>query len=176
MNKTIIAVIVVAVVALGGYFILKGSRPSLENAPTTAPISNETSVSSSSKSSVIIIQPPASQPSSSSQQAVVDKPAVEKKEHIITYTDNGYAPAALTIKKGETVVFKNQSSRAMWAASAMHPTHRVYPTTGGCLGSTFDACKGVQTGGSWSFKFDVSGSWKYHDHLTPGDRGEIIVQ
>lgn len=175
MNKTIITVVIVAVVVLGGYFIFKDSQPSLEKAPTITPISSETSVSSSSKSSVIIIQPPASQ-SSASQSSVAEKPAAEKKEHIITYTDNGYAPATLTIKKGETVIFKNQSSRAMWAASAMHPTHRVYPTTGGCLGSTFDACKGVQTGDSWSFKFDVSGSWKYHDHLTPGDRGEIIVQ
>lgn len=175
MNKIIIAVIV-AVIALGGYFILKGSRSSLEKAPTTTPISNETSTAPSSKPNVIITQPPASQPSSSSQQAAVEKPAVDKKEHIITYTDNGYAPAALTIKKGETVIFKNQSSREMWTASAMHPTHRVYPTTGGCLGSTFDACKGVQAGDSWSFKFDVSGNWKYHDHLTPGDRGEIIVQ
>ncbi|OHA38709.1 MAG: hypothetical protein A3G03_02780 [Candidatus Taylorbacteria bacterium RIFCSPLOWO2_12_FULL_44_15c] len=64
----------------------------------------------------------------------------------------------------------------MWTASAVHPTHRAYPTSGGCLGSTFDACAGVQSGNSWSFKFDISGTWKYHNHLNPGDTGTIVVE
>ncbi|MBI2464372.1 hypothetical protein HYV57_05435 [Candidatus Peregrinibacteria bacterium] len=98
----------------------------------------------------------------------------EKK--LVIYTDAGYSPAALRIKKGETVIFKNQSSRSMWTASAIHPSHRSYPTTGGCLGSTFDACKGVQPDDSWLFTFDVSGSWKYHNHLNPGDAGTIEVK
>ncbi|MEK7107874.1 MAG: DoxX family membrane protein [Patescibacteria group bacterium] len=97
-------------------------------------------------------------------------------EQVVTFTDTGYSPNTLIIKNGETVVFKNQSSRTMWPASAMHPTHREYPTTGGCLGSTFDACKGVQPSDSWSFKFDFIGAWKYHDHLNPGNTGTIIVQ
>ena len=64
----------------------------------------------------------------------------------------------------------------MWPASAFHPTHKAYPTTGGCLGSTFDACKGVLPGESWSFKFDIAGSWKYHDHLKPIVFGTIVVE
>lgn len=98
------------------------------------------------------------------------------EEKIITYTDTGYSPSSLQIKAGDTVVFKNKSSQSMWPASSMHPTHKDYPTTGGCLGSTFDACKGVQPGENWSFKFDVSGNWKYHDHLSPKNFGSIIVQ
>ena len=64
----------------------------------------------------------------------------------------------------------------MWTASAVHPTHRAYPTTGGCLGSTFDACKGVQPGASWSFRFDIAGTWKYHNHLNPNNTGAIVVE
>ena len=64
----------------------------------------------------------------------------------------------------------------MWPASAMHPSHKEYPTTGGCLGSAFDACKGVKPGESWPFKFDIAGNWKYHDHLNPKNFGAIIVQ
>jgi hypothetical protein len=92
------------------------------------------------------------------------------KENVITYSDTGYSPSALEI------TFKNESSQSMWPASAMHPTHRDYPTTGGCLGSTFDACKGIQPGDSWSFKFDIAGNWKYHDHLSPKNFGAIIVK
>lgn len=98
------------------------------------------------------------------------------KEYTITITDSGYSPNTITIKAGDTVTFKNESSQPVWTASAVHPTHKAYPTTGGCLGSTFDACQGIPPGQSWSFKFDIAGSWKYHNHLNPGQTGTIVVQ
>ena len=114
------------------------------------------------------------------QKQIEIKPTTEQasvaESSVVTYTDAGYSPATLRIKKGDTVTFKNQSSQSMWTASAVHPTHRAYPTTGGCLGSTFDACAGIQPGDSWSFKFDISGTWKYHDHLNPDNTGTIIVE
>ena len=120
------------------------------------------------------ITQPSTQQQPSQQPPVAQVPVV--KENVVTYTNSGYSPSALTIKKGEMVIFKNQSSQSMWTASAVHPTHRVYPTTGGCLGSTFDAWAGIQPGNSWSFKFDISGTWKYPNHLNPGDTGSIDVQ
>ncbi|MBI4993194.1 MAG: hypothetical protein HZC26_03620 [Candidatus Magasanikbacteria bacterium] len=165
MNKTIIAIVIVAVVALGGYFLFKGSY---QPAPAVPQTSNQQPTT----------QPPISEPSVPEQP--VQQPPVSQtpvvKENVVTYTDNGYSPSTLKVKNGGTVIFKNQSSRAMWTASAVHPTHRGYPTTGGCLGSTFDTCTGVQSGGSWSFKFDISGTWKYHNHLNPGDTGTIVVE
>ena len=98
------------------------------------------------------------------------------KESVITYTDTSYSPSDLEIKAGETVTFKNESQQSMWPASAMHPTHKEYPATGGCLGSAFDACMGVQPGDSWSFKFDIAGNWKYHDHLSPKNFGAVTVK
>lgn len=95
---------------------------------------------------------------------------------VITYTDSGFSPNPLRIKAGTVVTYINKSSHKMWPASALHPTHREYPTTGGCLGSTFDACKGIEPGASWGFKFDFIGSWNYHNHLTPTDYGKIIVE
>lgn len=115
---------------------------------------------------------PQSEPAS--QPPADQTPATEEK--IITYTDSGYSPATLTVKKGETVTWKNQSSQSMWTAAGKHPTHNLYPTTGGCLGSTFDACQGIQPGNNWSFKFDIVGTWKYHNHLNPGYFGTIIVE
>ena len=148
MNKSIITVIVVAIIALGGYFLFGKNYQST------------------------ITQPSAQQP--------IAQPTVEQTpfatEQVVTFTDTGYSPNTLIIKNGETVVFKNQSSRTMWPASAMHPTHREYPTTGGCLGSTFDACKGFLPNETWSFKFEKTGTWKFHDHLNLGDFGTIIVQ
>ncbi len=131
------------------------------------------------KACLSIVQMPASKPSvsqsSTKQESAVIKDK-DKEEYTVTYTDTGFSPANLKIKKGENVTFKNKSSQSMWPASGAHPTHLIYPTTGGCIGSTFDACKGVQPGDSWSFKFDILGSWKYHSHLNPSDFGTITVE
>lgn len=95
---------------------------------------------------------------------------------VVTFTDNGFTPSTLTVKKGTAVVFVNNSSSSFWPASAPHPVHNAYPTTGGCVGSTFDACQAIGPGGRWSFTFDIAGTWKYHDHLNPSFFGTIVVQ
>ena len=161
MNKTIITIVTVAVVLVGGYFLFFGGAP--QQTPSVLEPSSQQPITLPPASEQPSQQPPASQ-----------VPAV--KENVVTYTNSGYSPSTLTMKKGETVTFKNQSSQSMWVASAVHPTHRGYPTTGGCLGSTFDACQGVRPGNSWSFKFDISGTWKYHNHLSPSDTGTIVVE
>lgn len=161
--KVIIAVIILAVIAVAGwnFFIKSKNEPAPQaQAPMVEPQQIEPAH---------VKETP---PVPLGQTSTPDKP--DKKS--IIYTDTGYSPSTLTIKKGETIIFKNISSKSMWPASAFHPSHNEYPTTGGCLGSTFDACKGVQPAASWSFKFDISGTWKYHDHLSPKKFGVIVVE
>lgn len=99
----------------------------------------------------------------------------------ITYTDTGFSPAAVTVKKGNTVMFKNESSRDSWPASAMHPTHMMYPGTDikqcgtGAAADMFDACRGLKPGESWNFMFNESGKWGYHDHMNAKHFGSITV-
>ena len=101
---------------------------------------------------------------------------------MVTYTDEGYSPKELMVKKGDNVTFNNESSHPMWTASAVHPTHTVYPGSSilKCntpeAGAIFDACSAVEPGKEWSFQFDQIGSWKYHDHLTPTRTGTITVE
>lgn len=151
MNKTVITIVIAAAVLAGGYLLFFRGAP--QPTPPVLQTSNQQTPS----------QPPLGQ-----------TPAAGK--NIITYTDTGYSPTILKIKNGETVIFKNNSSQSMWTASGVHPTHRLYPTTGGCIGSTFDACQGIQPGQSWSFKFDIAGTWKYHNHLNPSDTGTVVVE
>lgn len=115
---------------------------------------------------------PATENPAANETTEMESPAT----HTVIYTDNGVSPTELTIKSGATVVFENKSSRDIWPASAKHPTHEVYPTKGGCIGSTFDACRGLKTGESWSFTFDQAGAWKHHDHLNPRVNGTITVK
>ncbi|MBI2039355.1 MAG: hypothetical protein HYT22_03725 [Candidatus Niyogibacteria bacterium] len=94
----------------------------------------------------------------------------------VKITDEGFFPKELAIKQGDAVIWMNGGSRPHWPASAMHPTHAVYPTTGGCLGSTFDACRGLETAERFEFKFEHIGTWRYHDHLNTSLTGAIIVE
>ena len=93
----------------------------------------------------------------------------------IEMTASGFSPSTLTITAGTTVTFVNSDTKERWPASAVHPTHRVYPESGGCLGSKFDACRGLAPGESWSFTFNQKGTWRYHDHLTTSLTGTVIV-
>jgi len=97
-------------------------------------------------------------------------------ENTVEITSSGFSPKILTINAGDTVVFANKDANVHWPASAFHPTHTVYPESGGCLGSKFDACKGLEQGESFSFEFNQKGSWKYHDHLNPSLSGTIVVE
>lgn len=112
--------------------------------------------------------------------AVETTPAAALTE--ITYGESGFSPATVEIDAGDVVAFKNNDDRPIWPASAVHPTHRVYPGSGiekcgtAAAGSIFDACSNVLSGNSWSFRFDEIGTWKYHNHLNPNHTGTVIVK
>lgn len=90
------------------------------------------------------------------------------KTYNISYTNSCYSPANVTIKKGDTVKFTNNSNKKMEPASNDHPSHELYPE--------FDANDGISPGGTYSFTFTNTGSWGYHDHLKPSCGGTITVQ
>ncbi|MCR4368278.1 MAG: hypothetical protein NUV67_00020 [archaeon] len=104
------------------------------------------------------------------------------QENTIIYTSDGYSPNPLTITVGETVTWVNESDIDMWPASAMHPTHTVYPGSGIEKCGTeeeeglFDACRNIASGESFTFTFLEEGEWAFHDHLTSGKFGKVIVQ
>ncbi len=85
----------------------------------------------------------------------------------IVRTDSGYEPNVVTIKKGDIVLWKNESSDYHWPASDLHPTHGIYPE--------FDPLKPIASGSDWSFKFDKVGTWKFHDHIRANKVGIVTV-
>ena len=98
--------------------------------------------------------------------------------NIVTYTKNGFSPKEITIKQGETVTFINESGGGMWVASAIHPTHRLYPikSDDDCSGSSFDQCQNSSSGISWDFTFDIEGEYGYHNHVRANHWGKVIVE
>ncbi|MFZ3044196.1 MAG: hypothetical protein WA058_03795 [Minisyncoccia bacterium] len=102
--------------------------------------------------------------------------AITAAGQTVVFTDSGFSPSVLTIKKDTTVTFQNQSTKEMRVASNPHPIHDDYPTRGGCISSTFDSCSIIPPGGSWTFTFDTLGTWGYHNHLNAVDMGSVVVQ
>lgn len=97
----------------------------------------------------------------------------------VILTDGGFSPKSVTIKKGDTVKWVNQSSEDMWVGSAMHPTHTVYSGTTlkehcpDADGTAFDQCA---AGDGYTFTFEKVGSWNYHNHKDSSQFGTVIVQ
>lgn len=98
------------------------------------------------------------------------------QHNVVIYTGSGFSPSTITIKQGDTVAFENKASDNVRIASNPHPIHNGYPTTGGCVSSTFDSCGNIPPGQMWLFKFDIAGSWGYHNHLNPSQGGTVVVQ
>ena len=102
-------------------------------------------------------------------------------EHIVEITNEGFVPKNLEIKKGDKVIWINKMVTKSWPAGNFHPTHSNYPgssaTKCGTIEEkiTFDACRGLEKGESYSFVFNEVGSWGYHNHLQPIKDGKIIV-
>lgn len=89
------------------------------------------------------------------------------EEGVVVFTDNGYLPATITVKKGTTVTFRNESVSGMWTASDTHPSHQILPG--------FDQKKSVAKGGTYEFTFAKIGTWKYHNHIKPEITGMVVV-
>lgn len=167
--KNFYIILVVVVLIVGGIFLFNKSSqaPSVNN--QTPPPSNESQNKTGNDDSQEI-----------SFTIPFDNPV--SAEWIVTYTDAGYMPLSIKIKVGETVTFKNESVKEMWPATAMHPTHTVYPGSDIKKCGTpeemgmFDACRGIAPGSTWSFKFEAAGTWKYHDHLDAKKFGTIVVE
>lgn len=85
----------------------------------------------------------------------------------VAISASGFAPATLTVKVGDTVIFTNNDAANHQVASAVHPTHLIYPPLNGPV---------LAPGMSHTVAFTSAGTFKYHDHLNPGLTGRIVVQ
>lgn len=112
--------------------------------------------------------PEVSQPApTASQSASASPSAVTTAKNMVSITANGYAPNSLTIKAGESVTWTNNDSADHTVNSDPHPTHTLYPFLN--LGV-------IKPGDSKSATFEKVGTYTYHDHLNPSNKGTVTVE
>ena len=147
----VIVILVLAVLLLGYYYYQKTNAPGVTQ---TLPATNNSYGTPTTKKPGGAVTPTPKE--------------TENELYTVTLTDQGFTPASITVKAGEKVTFVNQSSGQMWVASAPHPTHTDLPG--------FDELTSVGNGGSYDYTFVKVGSWKYHNHLNPNQRGVVVVK
>jgi len=163
-------IVIIVVIAGAGYLLLNNSSA----APSSDGVTGE--------SSDVVMEGDMTDISSDTAgmetETMDDDSMMTKEPIVISYTDESFSPNSVTVKKGQTVRFVNNSSQDTWPASAVHPTHSVYPekTEGDCFGSAFDACKRLKPGESWEFTFNEVGEWRYHDHVHASKTGVVVVE
>ncbi len=86
----------------------------------------------------------------------------------IVLRSDGFHPRTVTVKKGGTVTFVNETDKGFWPASNLHPDHSIY--------SAFDPKEPVGPGESWSFTFENTGTWGFHDHVRSYFTGAVTVR
>lgn len=84
----------------------------------------------------------------------------------ITFTDDGFSPSTLTVKKGTKVTVVNKSSSPVQFSSGQHPTHREDPEIN---------MSELAPGERGSFTVTVAGTHSFHDHLNASKTGTLVV-
>lgn len=97
-------------------------------------------------------------------QNSTSKTSEETPTVVVTITDDGYNPATIKVKKGQDVTWKNQTSKAKQLVS----------DEGKPAG--FMTSEALGQGDTYSFTFDQTGTFHYHDPDNLGRKGTVIVE
>lgn len=114
-------------------------------------------------------QPKGTTPQISPQSQQQTPPSQLPVSAEVTITKDSFVPQAIQVKKNTQITFTNTDSKPHWIASDPHPMHNSL--TG------FDSKKALGKNDSFSFLFEKSGTFTYHDHLNPFIlQGTVIVK
>lgn len=166
MNSKLVVGLVVLLVGLGaGWYFLQGGKPSQEMQKKEGAMEVTTTPPRQMQPTI-----PTEPTSTGAAGAATEKggvPGSVMGKTSVLYGAGGFAPNTVTVKKGTTVAWTNQSKGGMRVASAVHPTHQLLPG--------FDQLKSVAAGGTYEYTFTKVGTWKYHNHVQPADTGTVVV-
>lgn len=104
MNKNILLILVIVVLAVGGFVLVQSQSKTEAPTKTTS-----------------------TTPSAMEKSPSKETEVMSQKEDTVTLSDTGFDPKTITVKKGDKVVWLNKSGDSATVDSDNHPTHLLYP-------------------------------------------------
>ena len=87
----------------------------------------------------------------------------------VSVLDESFQPETISIKKGESVTWVNNSDNNHMIASDPHPQHETLPG--------LYSPEQLKPGDAYTYTFSESGTYTYHDELNPlRVKGTVIVE
>lgn len=90
---------------------------------------------------------------------------------VVSYTASGFSPNPVTVKSGQKISWVNQSSAKMQVGSDPHPIHSANDEL-----TNGQFVMELEPGTTVAVVLTKTGTWGYHDHLNPGQRGKVVVE
>ncbi|MDP3989236.1 MAG: hypothetical protein Q8P93_03315 [bacterium] len=103
---------------------------------------------------------------------VVEKSAPTKTAtgaYIVRYTNDGFTPFMIEIRRGQTIQFQNESSRALWVTTKDHPTAKQQAL------DELDFGRSLQLGQVYEYTANKVGVWGYYNLNDRSHLGTIVV-
>lgn len=160
IKKYIIVIIAILFAVWIGFFFGKKSAVAPE-----APLSGETEQATTPAASTVTTKVPSTP---TATKPTVIAPAMTKDgSYIVSYTSHGFTPQTLTVSKGKSVHFVNNSDKAM-SITSTDMNSQIY--------SELNQSATVGRGGSYDFTFLTAGTWAYMNRNNQTDRAMVIVK
>lgn len=93
---------------------------------------------------------------------------IENPQKTINYLNGSFGPSSVVVKVGETVIFRNVDYTADWRVLSGTASDKVEIPE-------FDSKRALSFGESFEFRFTQPGTWAFHNKLTPGNWGVVVV-
>lgn len=85
----------------------------------------------------------------------------------VSITDQGFVPSEITITRGTSVVWRNETTDPHQIASNPYPERNDLPS--------LNSSSQLEPSAEYSYTFDKTGTFGYHDYLRPAMSAQVTV-
>ena len=100
------------------------------------------------------------------QESTRPAPAVATAK--VSIKSSGFFPGTVKVKVNSDVLWTNEDSAGHSVVSNPHPSHTDLPG--------LNSKANISQNGTYSYRFDTAGTYKYHDDVNPTFNGVVIVE
>ena len=171
MNKRTLIIIATIIILFGaGAFVLAG-RGNTDTDTASTSSGNSTDQNNGQDQNPAGSQLAENDPGQSSSDTASDSSCPEVDNPVITYENDEFSPACVTVASGASISWVNKSSSEVQVGIDPHPSH-----TGNREVSNGDFVLNLKSGGQAKSTIATAGEHPYHDHLNPRATGMVVVK